>query len=703
MTSLEQMINSVYLRRKNKLQLKEGTGKSSKRLIATMMKNIQNLGYIFSPKVISVLETYSADELTAFYRFVVSELKRLKGAHVEYKPMYPNFPQQVMEASDVELFLNAIIHYWSLGTILPEYEKEERFPLHELTKSTKIELGDAEDFCGIFKNLLQSTTSLSAADKEDLAWFISRFETKDILPENIPLKENVALVAKLLMDQGKDEAELSVSMSRYFKTATDVLRFAVALSNGDISLANNTTFKSFGRKQRKLMLSLLESASNIEEDMKRYKENWKRLAERLHPFEYQKAYPKSCAAFKKLAENVKIETFAGKLQSLIDKKEIMAAVELVKQRPGEFARKLDVLLRKGNTSDTVTATVKAFGEVADKVSVPVLLQVRAHFANRGQSDLRVFFPKGNVARSYGIENDVPHIAADICAHVVSICDSALTKQFAERKPLGKVYVDPALKNYLVPFSQRSASKALKTLVRGSRIDLPKNISTVRSFVYWKQPKDNRVDLDLSAMMFDEDWKYIEHISYTNLRSAKYQACHSGDITSAPNGASEFIDLDIESAVKYGARYIVICIFSYTGQAFADLPECFMGWMARKEPKSGEIYEPKTVQNKVDIAAAGQQVCIPMVLDLVEKQVIWADIGGLTRGLMWGNVERNSERLTTMGKGISELKRANLYDLFILHANARGALCENAKEADTVFSVNKGITPFEMDVIMGQYL
>ena len=26
--------------------------------------------------------------------------------------MYPNFPKQVMEASDLELYLNAITHYW---------------------------------------------------------------------------------------------------------------------------------------------------------------------------------------------------------------------------------------------------------------------------------------------------------------------------------------------------------------------------------------------------------------------------------------------------------------------------------------------------------------------------------------------------------------------------------------------------------------
>jgi hypothetical protein len=225
--------------------------------------------------------------LSAFYGFVVVELKKLKGAHVEYKPMYPNFPTQVMEASEVELFLNAIIHYWSLGSILPEYEKEERLPLHELTKCAKIELGTQDDFVDIFKNLLQSSTSLSAIDKEDIVWFANKFSLNNKKPQSIPLKENLALVAKLLLEKISDEKELNTLLASYFKTATDVLRFAVAISEGDISLAQNTKFKSFGRKQRKLMLGLLESMSHIEEDMKRYQENWKRLGERLHPFEYQ--------------------------------------------------------------------------------------------------------------------------------------------------------------------------------------------------------------------------------------------------------------------------------------------------------------------------------------------------------------------------------------------------------------------------------
>ena len=43
--------------------------------------------------------------------------------------MYPNFPQQVADASDAELFINAVIHYISMGSWTPEYEKAPRLSL----------------------------------------------------------------------------------------------------------------------------------------------------------------------------------------------------------------------------------------------------------------------------------------------------------------------------------------------------------------------------------------------------------------------------------------------------------------------------------------------------------------------------------------------------------------------------------------------
>ena len=300
-----------------------------------------------------------------------------------------------------------------------------------------------------------------------------------------------------------------------------------------------------------------------------------------------------------------------------------------------------------------------------------------------------------------VSNTLPYIDHEICNRAVAICENALVEIYGSKESLGKVYIDESLKNYLVPFSQRSSSKALKTIVRGSKIDIPYDADTIRSFVYWKDSQLGRTDIDLSAVLYSNEWKYLEHISYTNLRSHKYKAAHSGDITAAPEGASEFIDLDIASMKKYGVRYVVLSLNSFTFQPYVDLPECFMGWMTRQNPNSGEIYEPKTVQNKVDITA-DTTICLPMILDLYDYKIIWTDIS-LKAQPTWNNVENNQKGMVLMGKALTSLVKPNLYDLFQLHTIARGEYCDSIEEADTVFSLDKGITPFDTDVIVSKYI
>lgn len=76
---------------------------------------------------------------------------------------------------------------------------------------------------------------------------------------------------------------------------------------------------------------------------------------------------------------------------------------------------------------------------------------------------------------------------------------------------------------------------------------------VRGFVWWTNMENgSRVDLDLSAAIFDRKWNYLEHVSYTNLRSDRYQACHSGDIVNGGPadgaGVCEFLDVDLDSVL-----------------------------------------------------------------------------------------------------------------------------------------------------------
>ncbi|WP_340018790.1 TerD family protein [Paenibacillus sp. FSL H3-0457] len=701
------MNNTIYLRRANELIIESNEGKQQlpKTHLATALKNIEALGYTFSDELLQAMRQLSKEQFETVYHQLVADLRVMVGAHVKYTPMYAGFPMQVMQADEAELYLNAIIHYLTnLTVVYPDQQSVERMPLLEKTDLKVIGLGNQQAFQTLIRQIIEAKGSISETDKADIDTVLEHADPEDVdalLPAEIPFKENVGFVIASLLKHEKANID---RICPYFKTASDVLRLAVAWSDGDVSLAAASPFRKFKRRERRLLLGLLEQCGSITEDMLRYKDRWIRLGEILHPSEYKLRYPRCEEAFDILRNNKPYSTFNGSVELAFQYRNVWSLIDLLSQRPGEFARRLDHLLRM--TEDEAYVLL-AFGEVLEQVSTPVLLQVRQHFAHRNEpQDLRVFFPKGNVAKAFAVPNELPEINEATCQNVVQLCEQALVERFAALAPLGKTYVDPQLHDYLVPFSQRSASKALHTIVRGSRVPMAEG-DTIRFFNWWKEgdvdgKSTGRVDIDLSAVMYDKDWNYVEHISYTNLRSSNYKAVHSGDIVTAPNGASEFIDLHIPSIVAYGGRYVVATLLSFTSHPYCDLPECFVGWMMRKKPGSGEIFEPSTVANKIDITA-DTQIAIPVIMDLVERTVIWTDLALTRYPEYYNNVEGNQKGIVLMGKALTNLRKPDLHDLFMLHAKARGELVDTIDQADTIYSVDQGITPYDIEQIMAEYL
>lgn len=695
--------NKILLRRKHLVVIEPNNAeyeqsKTENALVVSMMKNVQSLGFTFSKELFETLMHCGKDELKNFYTELIPELKALVGADVTYRPMYPNFPEQVAEASDVELFINAIVHYFTLGQLMPEYEKNERLPLIDVNKMTVLSIGNSEDLMKILTNLASSKTSISQQDKEDIITIIKATpDYAKYLPDTIPLKENVALIGKLIIEEAPIKS--AAPIKKYFKTATDVLRLVTAMSDGDISLAAKTKYRSLKRCERRIILDLLANCGNITEDLYRYQYEWIRVAEILHPFEYKyKKYNGVNKAFNTLRNEKKPLMFGGQVQAAILKKDMRTAATLLKERPGEFARQLDKVLRD---SDNANYILNCFKDIATSISTPVLLQVRQHFIGRmaeQRTPVRVFFPKGNLARAMSIKNELPAIDATICKNVARICRDALIEQYKEKDFLGNVFVDEDFKHYLVPFSQRSASKAVKTIVRGSKVPVKEDASAVRAFIWWTNMDDSknddywnngRVDIDLSAAIFDENWNYLEHVSYTHLRSAKYKAYHSGDITNGGsvkgNGVAEFLDVDIESVGKRG-RYVVYQVYAYTSQKFCDLTNCRFGWMEREDVNSGEIFEPTTVAMKMDLTAEST-VAIPVIFDCVERKFIWCDLNLAmpcsNRG--GNNIESNISGVIATCFAMANMNKANLYDLILLNAKARGNIVTDRNEADIIFS------------------
>lgn len=687
------MLNEILLRRKHKviIDLKTPLNKIDTKSLThlfTFELNLSSLGFSLEQNFTLVLAKQPVEVIDDLHKELISALKALIGADKEYKVMYPNFPEQVAKADDAELWINAILHYISFGTWLPEYEKIERAPLAELSKQQELILGSLEDLQEIFTNLLSSKTSLAQQDYKDLKWCLENVEESwNWIPEEITFKEILAWISTKLIEVGKTEI-----LAKYYKTATDVLRLAVSLSNGDVSLAENTKFKSFSRKERRILMNLLAQCSNLEEDMWRYREQWIRLGEKLHPREFKKAeFKKVQLAFKSLREEKKPLFWTGKVEELIKssehtKDEVEVLLRLLTQRPGEFARRLDKLLR--DYHDYADEIVESFSTVADKVSTPVLLQTLAHFQYRNCEDLRTVMPKGNVAKIQFLDILSQEIGDTTKLRVVII--NALVQQYSKRSSLGNVWIDDELKNFIVPFSQRSANSTYKSMTRGSRFTLAK--PNVRFFIWWTNTEFGcyPVDLDLSVAFYNENWGYVGHVSYTELKNSSLRCYHSGDITNGDDfggeGASEFIDVDLDAMLSEGVRYVVPQVYSYSGEYFNQVP-CTFGWMEREDLNSGEIYEPTTVENQISLSSKGRYT-VPLVIDCKERKVIWADLSGQFQSAQFNNLESNLVGTTLAAYAMVNLKKTTMFQVAVLNALARGKVVKDAKDADVIFTTDE---------------
>jgi hypothetical protein len=195
-------------------KLEQNTQTAAMSLNAEMM----NLGFVMSEKLFSTICILPALQVTKLARELIAQLRELKGAHVTHTPMYPNFPEQVMVASDLELYANAMTHYWSNGEWKPEYYKLPKVFSFEETKYKEIDIADEESLKQIFTQLLTANDSLSGEDKSIIEWFMLNYTQSELIfPEDIPFQENKSVVTAIMLVQNKD-------ISALISNSPDILR-----------------------------------------------------------------------------------------------------------------------------------------------------------------------------------------------------------------------------------------------------------------------------------------------------------------------------------------------------------------------------------------------------------------------------------------------------------------------------------------------
>jgi hypothetical protein len=554
--------------------------------------------------------------------------------------------------------------------------------------------------------LLGRSTPLSADDRAEVMAMIDTIGPPivDWLPDRIAVKETAAqVVARLWMIAPGRDAIVKATES-YVRTATDALRVACVLMGGNPALVMPMKLGPIGRGLRRAVLMALDrmDPEALVEDIVRHRRLWIRVAERLHPFELSGALPTAALVFAIVRQTrldkvsfgdalrarastlrfVRIRNhvirpiaWAGPIEEALRAGNPRSALARLTHRPGELLRRADHLVRVAQSRqlDALQTVVKAVQLAALRAPPDLLLTVASHIARRGRKwPRRVFFPKGEVLKAWSIDDNRAPLRLDSIGAIVGAIRAELVSRAEQHRHFARAVIDRALGDLLVPLSERTASKAKLAWPRGSEQRIPKG-QLLRLFLHWEQPATTRVDLDLSLAFFDRSWRHVATCDFANLRVPG--AVHSGDLTDAPPplGASEFIDLDLETLYADGARHAVMCVLSYNSVPFERLPHGFAGLVL--SPAASTDFDPRAVAQRFDLRGKSL-ITVPLTLDIGDRLLRWVDVHIASHGAMH-QVGGYRAALAHVGKDFEDLlaaaSRPTMWDLACIHAAARATV------------------------------
>ncbi|WP_373262274.1 TerD family protein [Hungatella hathewayi] len=748
-------LNEILLNRKNLISVNpvtDSVDSFEKYLIAaTASKKLESLGFRYTHDLIKKLRESSVEEILKIEEQILSNIEKRLGADVRYKPMYPGFPDTVMEKSEFELYLDAMIYVESGFTEMPlEYKmfkEDEKDKLLDVSKSIQqlktISVGDEDDIKNIISNLMASSVAFSQNDKDDIITAEIEMENfESCIPEKIPNKENLTWLAAGYGQGAKTDMNPFLEK---MVSATDVLRLVVAKNNGNTALTDNIRFKTLKKAECRMYAYQMAHTKNTETDISQRSETFKRMFKQYHfPTIYKsekaekemnpREREKMLSISDKLYKNELPKSFDSKRNERMKNNDFNGLIELYKEAPGKLAKDMDWLISAaGQTARTpkqyetnINHLCSVLQLTVSRIDTNNLLKMQALISLRTeQKEYSVYATKKGLGNPYMKKDKREPIPVDVAGRINNIVDEHLKIKYAEKRPLGKVYIEESLKDVKIPSAQRTSSKGAQTLPYGSQIDLEKDTKTLRGFIWWTNVDVDHVDIDLSATFYDKNWNKLADLAYFNLHGSGY-GVHSGDIrdggTPGGNGVSEFIDMNLDNLKSKNVGYVVFLVNNFSEYEFAETP-CKFGWMELTE-KDKKIYDPTKVKTSVQLNTKSTR-SIPVAFDVRNQKIIWMDRNprsfcdfavkdGYDKSSGNNTVTYASPIMVEAYKAVN-LPAPSLYHLMMLHAEARGELVELPEEADTVFSLNRindenmyprmkeNICSYDNDEILGDLL
>ena len=727
-------INSIALRHLNGIYIAKNTDNNvnetlSMAELATLIKKFEGYGYIFSKELAIAISKEERNTIIDKLKAVIEVIEDFK-SDKNYTVFYKNFPDEVINMTETELYINQILYYW-FGYLPSNNENITKGEVEpsKLVKARELNLVDDEMIEKLFIDLLSSNVTLSEQYLDDVCVLTNNKSIKELekYMEYIQMKETLTTVSNYILQK---EGVLVGD----FKTATDILRLIAKISGVELN-NKHIHFAYFSRTVLSQLMNKLENLKNIMPDVKRYSKPWhsffKLYAKKIN---FNK-YPKVRNAVDMLFGDISYMTERGKINEQINRLPTMSEEELdnfVKEYTvfyGDYIREILSLLNKANENQ-YEKLLLGLENCVTKVNTRILFQLYDRVINLQRKDNSVPRLVNSRGKWRRLKESIS-LSNELLNRVLQIVEDGIKIQLKEKENLGKVYIDEDYKNIMLTTSEKDSNVSLRPMTRGSRIKFNPKAEVLRFFVAWKNldektlkelntayskldektlkeltPMYSRVDVDLSALTFNENLEFNDVVAYYNQKKSGF--AFSGDITNAPEGALEYIDVfDLERLKKKGNRYILMQIRSYNGYTFEEINSVYAGVM---ELTSIEAKEKKNMYSTAITEGfqivSSERTTNTILVDLKNYEYIWLDMNMDSYKLDIFQNALNYEEipyLNDMLRYFSRKQYVTMYDLLKLNADVRGVLTKDKKEADVIFEKVDNKNNLALADILSNYL
>lgn len=607
----------------------------------------------------------------------------------------------------------------------------------QASKLKELRLFTEEDLKQVYHSLLASPTPLDATQKDSFEKLIDIYG----LPDNveISMKETAMLAVKHLVANGQQAQAQAL-----LKTPTDILRYLWYEKTGYVQIIEPRTLIAQARRfyyhmfgpldeskyifgplnqseyagkemKEKLKLkynrkhcqcvaswinNLALSPQQATENMNAKRGMWVRMIRALRLGEYSRR-----KGYEHLADILDAfyrqeqPTWLGILQQARNNRDTQTVLQMLKQRPGLFARSLFATMLRFGCEETM----EAFEQVADQMPSRLLLSLgnaaEKYFdpdATRTAHPITgytISIPKNKLLSLYS-----PADLRAMVARVKQCYILSLKHSFAAQATKAKsIYIDPSLFDIPISVGDRSATiQDTSCALMGTRF--PVEGDAVRLFLQWgKGLHAQPLDMDISCHIAFENGK-TEDCAYYRLKATG--AKHGGDIRAIPEmvGTAEYIELSLPELAEAGAKYVTFTANAYSCGALS--PNLVVGWMDSAYPmkvseKTGVAYDPSCVQHMVRISESNlSRGLVFGVLDVDEREITWLEMPFISQNIQGCDFTAVNALLQRLRNKLS------IGQLLEIKAEAQHlSLAPSPDEADEAYTYEWALNPAEVSALL----